>query len=65
MAIAGQRVGKYVPAATNRRSNRRTVGGSDVCSIALGYKREFIRELINSFVREFNDSEVDCSAVEC
>jgi hypothetical protein len=30
MTIAGQCFGKHVPAAVNRRSNRRTVAGSSV-----------------------------------
>jgi hypothetical protein len=33
MTIAGQRFGKHVPVATNRRSNRQTVGGSDLSSV--------------------------------
>jgi hypothetical protein len=56
MTIAGQRFGKHVPAATNRRNNSRTVGVRISLRFALSYKREFIRELINSLVREFNHS---------
>jgi hypothetical protein len=35
MTITGQRFGKHVPAAMNRRSNRRTVGCSDLASLHL------------------------------
>jgi hypothetical protein len=33
MTITGQRFGEHVPAATNRRSNRRTVGRSNLSSV--------------------------------
>jgi hypothetical protein len=33
MTIAGQRFGGHVLVATNRRSSRRTIGGSDLSSV--------------------------------
>jgi hypothetical protein len=57
MTTAGQRVGKHVPAATEKH---RIIELLEVISrqFALSYKREFLHELIESFVREINDSVV-------
>jgi hypothetical protein len=62
MSFTGQRFGKHVPAATNKRSNKRTVGGSDLSSVRPESQKS------HSFEREFNHSavvRVQCSAVEC
>jgi hypothetical protein len=52
MTTAGQRFCKRVPAAANRRSNRRTVGDNDLYSVRLEVNS--VQE--SSFVSEFNHS---------
>jgi hypothetical protein len=46
MTIARQRCGKHVPAAKNRRGNRRTVRGGGLSSVPPSYERE---SFVNSF----------------
>jgi hypothetical protein len=45
-------LGKHVPVATNRRSNRRTVGDGDLYSARLEVKKEEFS--YPAFVREFS-----------
>jgi hypothetical protein len=52
MTTAGQRLGKHVAAATIRRSNRRTVGDSNLYSVHLEVNS--VQE--SSFVSGFNHS---------